>query len=81
MVNHHGIEVNQAKIQPFLEMQPPRNVKEVQRLTGRIAALNYFISRATDRWKLFFQALRKRKDFIWMVDCEQSFQDLKSYLG
>ncbi|KAL5571186.1 hypothetical protein UlMin_020783 [Ulmus minor] len=62
-------------------MEPPRKIKQVQRLTGRITALNRFISRATDRCKPFFQALRKGKDFIWTADCEQSFQELKSYLG
>ncbi|KAL5580848.1 hypothetical protein UlMin_013290 [Ulmus minor] len=81
MVNHRGIEANLAKIQALLDMEPPRKIKEVQRLTGRIAALNRFISRATDRCKPFFQALRKGKDFIWTADCEQSFQELKSYLG
>ncbi|KAL5561422.1 hypothetical protein UlMin_031169 [Ulmus minor] len=81
MINHRGIEANPAKIQALLDMEPPRKIKEVQRLTGRIVALNRFISRATDRYKPFFQALRKGKDFIWTADCEQSFQDLKSYLG
>ncbi|KAL5568842.1 hypothetical protein UlMin_025417 [Ulmus minor] len=81
MVNHRGIEANPAKIQALLDMEPPRKIKEVQRLTGRIAALNRFISRATDRCKPFFQALRKGKDFIWTADCEKSFQELKSYLG
>ncbi|KAL5556880.1 hypothetical protein UlMin_039116 [Ulmus minor] len=81
IVNHRGIEANPAKIQALLDMEPPRKIKEVQRLTRRIAALNRFISRATDRCKPFFQALRKGKDFIWTVDCEQSFQELKSYLG
>ncbi|KAL5539414.1 hypothetical protein UlMin_045365 [Ulmus minor] len=81
MVNHRGIEANPAKIQALLDMEPPRKIKEVQRLTGRIAALNRFISRATDRCKPFFQALRKGKDFVWTADCEQSFQELKSYLG
>ncbi|KAL5551148.1 hypothetical protein UlMin_001324 [Ulmus minor] len=81
MVNHRGIEANPAKIQALLDMEPPRKIKEVQRLTRRIAALNRFISRATDRCKPFFQALRKGKDFIWTADCEQSFQELKSYLG
>ncbi|KAL5573490.1 hypothetical protein UlMin_023087 [Ulmus minor] len=81
MVNHRGIEANPAKIQAFVDMEPPRKIKEVQRLTGRIAALNRFISRATDRCKPFFQALRKGKDFIWTADCKQSFQELKSYLG
>ncbi|KAL5537530.1 hypothetical protein UlMin_042831 [Ulmus minor] len=80
MVNHRGIEANPAKIQALLDMEPPRKIKEVQRLIGRIAALNRFISKATDRCKPFFQALRKGKDFIWTADCEQSFQELKSYL-
>ncbi|KAL5541983.1 hypothetical protein UlMin_009693 [Ulmus minor] len=62
-------------------MEPPRKIKEVQRLTGRIAALNRFILTATDCCKPFFQALRKGKDFIWTADCEQSLQELKSYLG
>ncbi|KAL5571033.1 hypothetical protein UlMin_020630 [Ulmus minor] len=48
MVNHRGIEANPAKIQALLDMEPPRKIKEVQRLTGRIAALNRFISRVTD---------------------------------
>ncbi|KAL5567702.1 hypothetical protein UlMin_024277 [Ulmus minor] len=81
MVNHRGIEANPAKIQALLDMEPPRKIKEVQRLTGRIAALNRFISRATDRCKPFFQALRKGKDFIWTADCEQSFQELNSGAG
>ncbi|KAL5540593.1 hypothetical protein UlMin_043542 [Ulmus minor] len=53
MVNHRGIEANPAKIQALLDMEPPRKIKEVQRLTGRIAALNRFISRATDQLKSY----------------------------
>ncbi|KAL5579951.1 hypothetical protein UlMin_012393 [Ulmus minor] len=49
MVNHQGIEANPAKIQAFLDMESPRKVKEVQSLTGCVAALNRFISRATDK--------------------------------
>ncbi|XP_017227902.2 uncharacterized protein LOC108203469 [Daucus carota subsp. sativus] len=40
MVNHRGIEANPAKIQALLDMRSPSTVKEVQSLTGRIAALN-----------------------------------------
>uniref|UniRef100_A0A2N9G5B1 RNA-directed DNA polymerase n=1 Tax=Fagus sylvatica TaxID=28930 RepID=A0A2N9G5B1_FAGSY len=35
-----GIEANPDKIKAILEMQPPKTTKEVQRLTGRVAALN-----------------------------------------
>ena len=49
MVSHRGIEVNSNKIQAILNMEPPRNIKEVQSLTGRVVVLNKFISKATDK--------------------------------
>ena len=48
MVSQKGIEVNPDKIRAIMEMAPPRNVKEVQSLNGKIAVLNRFVSRATD---------------------------------
>ncbi|KAL5546552.1 hypothetical protein UlMin_006239 [Ulmus minor] len=55
MVNHRGIKANPIKIQALLDMESPRKVKEVQSLTGRVATLNIFISRATDKCQPFFQ--------------------------
>ena len=59
-------------------MTPPRTVKEVQSLTGRVAALNCFVSRATDKCYLFFKTLRKA--FTWTDECQKSFEELKMYL-
>ena len=59
-------------------MTPPRTVKEVQSLTVRVAALNRFISRATDKCYLFFKTLRKA--FTWTDECQKSFEELKMYL-
>ena len=53
IVNHRGIEVNPDKIKAVLEMPSPSGIKEVQRLTGRIAALSRFVSRASDKWPAF----------------------------
>ena len=39
IVNHRGIEANPDKIKALLDMPSPSGIKEVQRLTGRIAAL------------------------------------------
>ncbi|XP_065631696.1 uncharacterized protein LOC136068463 [Quercus suber] len=50
MVSYRGIEANPDKIQAILDMKPPSNVKEVQPLTGRVAALNRFVSKATDKF-------------------------------
>ncbi|KAG7533509.1 Reverse transcriptase domain [Arabidopsis thaliana x Arabidopsis arenosa] len=49
IVTKRGIEANPNQINAFLNMPSPKNFKEVQRLTGRIAALNRFISRSTDK--------------------------------
>ena len=59
-------------------MEPPRNIKEVQSLTGRVAALNRFVSKATDKCLPFFKVLKKA--FEWTDECQKAFQDLKTYL-
>ena len=60
-------------------MSLPRTVKEVQSLTGRIAALNRFVSKATDKCLPFFKTLKKV--FSWTEECETAFQELKRYLS
>ena len=40
IVNNRGIEANPDKIKVVLDMSPPLRIKEVQHLTGRIAALS-----------------------------------------
>ena len=62
-----------------MEMAPPKNVKEVQSLNGKIAVLNRFISRATDKCLPFFHTLKK--SFKWTDKCQQAFEDLKVYLS
>ena len=46
MVSQRGIEANPEKVRAILEMSSPKMIKEVQSLTGRVAALNRFISKA-----------------------------------
>ena len=48
MVTHRGIEVSLDQIRAIHSMQPPRNLKEVQKHTGMIAALNHFISHSAE---------------------------------
>ena len=60
-------------------MAPPRNVKEVQSLDGKLAALNRFVSRATNKCLPFFRTLKR--SFEWTVECQQAFEELKAYLS
>ena len=57
IVSQSGIEVNPDKIQAIMEMAAPKNVKEVQNLNDKVAALNRFVSRATDKCLPFFHTL------------------------
>ena len=59
MVSQRGIEANPNKIQAILSMKPLKNVKEVQSLTGRVAALNRFVPKVTYKYLPFFRVLRK----------------------
>ena len=79
IVNNRGIEANPDKIKTVLDMPPPSNIKEVQRLTGRIAALSRFVSKASDKCQPFFQVLKKA--FQWDPHCEEAFSTLKTYLS
>ena len=67
MVSQRGIEANLDKIRAIMEMAPPRNVKEVQSLNGKITALNRFVSRAMDKCLPFFCTLKK--SFKWTAEC------------
>ena len=79
IVNNRGIEANPDKIKAVLDMLPPSNIKEVQRLTGRIVALSRFVSKASDKCQPFFQVLKKA--FKWDTHCEEAFAALKTYLS
>jgi hypothetical protein len=63
LVSTKGIEENPDKIKALIEMQDPVSVKDVQKLTGRVAALNRFIPKAVERSLPFFQVLRSSKNF------------------
>ncbi|CAA0811126.1 Unknown protein, partial [Striga hermonthica] len=81
MVSQRGIEANPAKIKAIQDLIPPTSVKGVQALTGRLAALNRFISKSTDRCKPFFEAIKKGKHFEWTEECQKALISIKETLA
>ena len=79
IVNSQGIEANPDKIKVVLDMLPPSNIKYIQRLIGRIAALSRFVSRASDKYQPFFEVLKKA--FQWDAHYQEAFTTLKTYLS
>lgn len=78
IVSQRGIEANHEKVSAVLEMQSLQTTKQLQQLNRRIAALNRFISRSTDKCLPFFKILKKA--FEWNSKCEEAFGKLKEYL-
>ncbi|XP_057251730.1 uncharacterized protein LOC130591816 [Beta vulgaris subsp. vulgaris] len=81
VVTQRGIEAIPNQIKALINIQSPRNVKEVQKLTGRVTALNHFISWSSERCHLFYDVLRKNKGFDWSQQHEDVLQELKKYLA
>ncbi|KAI5321961.1 hypothetical protein L3X38_031033 [Prunus dulcis] len=82
MISQRGIEANPEKIKAILDMERPKTTKDIQSLTGRVAALTRFISKATDKCVPFFKALKGgKRDITWTVECDNAFQALKNYMS
>ncbi|KAK4390070.1 Retrovirus-related Pol polyprotein from transposon.6 [Sesamum angolense] len=63
MISERGIEANPEKINAIMDMSPSKLIREFQKLAGRLAALNRFISRSADKGLPFFKILRGRAKF------------------
>jgi hypothetical protein len=80
LVLYQGVEATPEKIKTIEVMRPPTHIKDVQMLTGCLAALSRFISRLAERALSFFKLLWKSGPFIWIEEVEEAFQVLKQYL-
>jgi hypothetical protein len=65
IIGPKGIRANIDKTKAIISMVEPSTKKEVQKLTGRIAALIRFISKSAERSLPFFKALRGGYKVEW----------------
>jgi hypothetical protein len=80
LVSTNGIKANPNKIEAILRMEPPNTKKGAQRLAGRLASLNRFISGSVERNMPFFEILKSAKVFKWGPAQQKAFKELKQYL-
>ncbi|GFY85297.1 hypothetical protein Acr_04g0000350 [Actinidia rufa] len=80
LVTRRGIEANPEQIAAIDQIASLRNAKEVQKLTGMAVALNWFISKSSDKCRPFFKLLRKNAKFSWDEKSEVALQQFKKYL-
>ena len=80
LVSHRGIEANPEKMNAILRMGQPQNQKDVQKLTGCMAALSRFLARLGEKGLSFYRLLKKQDKFEWTPEAQLAFESLKSTL-
>jgi hypothetical protein len=80
IISHRGIEANPEKISTITNMKAPTYIKDMQKLTRCMAALNRFISRLGERGLPFFKLLKHQEKFVWTPEADQALAQLKDFL-
>jgi len=80
VVSRDGIRPNPSKVKAVLDMQPPKNVNDIQKLIGCMAALSRFISRLGEKGLPFFKLLKASEKFSSTEEANRAFTQLKAFL-
>ncbi|KAK1667106.1 hypothetical protein QYE76_055265 [Lolium multiflorum] len=80
IVSHRGIEVNPEKIKAILCIKRPTCLKDVQRLTGCVAAISRFVSRLSEKALPLYKLLKKTDKFVWDDAADATLQGFKEIL-
>jgi hypothetical protein len=81
IISQRGIEANPEKISAITSMKAPTCIKDVQKLTGCMAALNRFISKLAEQGLPFFKLLKHQEKFVWIPEADQALAHLKDFLS
>ena len=80
IVSARGIEPNPDKVSTITNMKRPTCIKDIQKLTGCMAALSRFISHLGEKGLPFFKLLKASKCFSWLEEADTTFEQLKLFL-
>jgi ribonuclease HI len=80
LISAKRIEAKSDKIRAIREMEEPKTKKDIQKLNGRVAASNRFISRSAERSLPFFKALKGKGAIERVPEQSKAFAKLKDYI-
>lgn len=79
MVSEREIDANPDNIRAISELPKPKTIRDIQKLTGRMAALTRFVFKLAEKALPFFKILRGNKKFKWGDKQRQAFQVVKEH--
>ncbi|GKC88592.1 reverse transcriptase domain-containing protein [Tanacetum coccineum] len=83
-VNAEGLKVCPDKADAFLSLPSSGCLKDVQKLNGKLASLNRFLSKSAEKSLPFFKTLKKctkKSDFQWTQEAEVAFTQMKKLIA
>src|SRR3954453_4516031 len=82
VVSKRGIEANPVKISTIQSLGPPNDLKDTQKLAGRVAALSRFIPRLSEKAMPLYRLMRKTEGpFKWTSEATDALATLKKGLS
>ncbi|KAK9078867.1 hypothetical protein SSX86_002925 [Deinandra increscens subsp. villosa] len=84
VISKEGFRVSPEKVRAIIQMESPKNLKQVQVLNGRLVAINRFLARHAERALPFIQTLKNcptKDKFVWTDEAENAFQEMKQHLA
>nr|GEV76420.1 hypothetical protein [Tanacetum cinerariifolium] len=82
-VDADGLRVYSDKVKAVLNLPSPKCLKDVQKLNGKQASLNKFMSKSAEKSLPFFKTLKKctkKSDFQWTAEAEMTFKQMNSQI-
>ena len=76
-----GIEENPAKIRALSQLAIPTDLKQIQKLTGCVAALSRFISQLGEKALPLYRLLRCTEHFEWTDAATAGLEEIKAILA
>ncbi|GJX23464.1 reverse transcriptase domain-containing protein [Tanacetum coccineum] len=83
-VNTKGIKVCLDKADAILSLPSPKCLKDMQKLNGKLASLNKFLAKSTEKSLPFFKTVKKytkKSDFHWTEEAEFAFKEMKQLIA
>jgi hypothetical protein len=65
IVSQRGIEANPSKIKSIKALEPPTQLRDVQKFAGCLASLSRFVSRLGEKAMPLYQLMKKTDHFVW----------------
>ena len=81
IVSQHGIKIDPKKVKAIMDMSPPRTLKNLHSLQGKLQSVWWFISHLANKCQPFTHLLKKDQNFKWDPACQGNFELIKKYLA